>query len=86
MLNYTGVIPISLFLLATGTVLRKPVIGRGVRLMTVLYGCRYRETVFTSNNEENCMLYADLYLIGTTFTNNNSTRFHLSHLFKLTQH
>ena len=44
------------------------------------------QTVFTSNKEENCMLYADLYLMGATFTNNNSTPFHLSHLFKLTQH
>ena len=31
------------------------------------------------------MLYADLYLIGATFTNNNSTPFHLSHIFKLAQ-
>ena len=44
------------------------------------------QTVFTSNNEEKCMLYADLYLMGATFTNNNSTPFHLSHLLKLTQH
>ena len=43
--NYTvstGVIPISLFLLATGTVLRKAAIDRGVRLATGRYGCRYR--------------------------------------------
>ena len=37
-----GVIPISLFLLATGTVLRKAAIDRGVRLATGRYGCRYR--------------------------------------------
>ena len=36
----TGVIPISLFLLATGTVLRKAAIDRGVRLATSRYGCR----------------------------------------------
>ena len=36
------VIPISLFLLATGTVLRKAAIDRGVRLATGRYGCRYR--------------------------------------------
>ena len=36
----TGVIPISLFLLATGTVLRKAAIDRGVRLATGRYGCR----------------------------------------------
>ena len=39
---FTGVIPISLFLLATGTVLRKAAIDRGVRLATGRYGCRYR--------------------------------------------
>ena len=33
----TGVIPISLFMLATGTVLRKAAIAQGIRL-----GCRYR--------------------------------------------
>ena len=38
----TGVIPISLLLLATGTVLRKAAIDRGVRLATGRYGCRYR--------------------------------------------
>ena len=38
----TGVIPISLFLLAIGTVLRKAAIDRGVRLATGRYGCRYR--------------------------------------------
>ena len=38
----TGVIPISLFLLATRTVLRKAAIDRGVRLATGRYGCRYR--------------------------------------------
>ena len=38
----TGVIPILLFLLATGTVLRKAAIDRGVRLATGRYGCRYR--------------------------------------------
>ena len=38
---FTGVIPISLFLLATGTVLRKAAIDRGVRLATGWYGCRY---------------------------------------------
>ena len=38
----TGVIPISLFLLATGTVLRKAAIDQGVRLATGRYGCRYR--------------------------------------------
>ena len=37
----TGVIPISLFLLATGTVLRKAAIDRGVRLAAGRYGCRY---------------------------------------------
>ena len=37
---FTGVIPISLFLLATGTVLRKAAIDRGVRLATGRYGCR----------------------------------------------
>ena len=37
---FTGVIPISLFLLATGTVLRKAAIDRGVRLATGQYGCR----------------------------------------------
>ena len=36
----TGVIPILLFLLATGTVLRKAAIDRGVRLATGRYGCR----------------------------------------------
>ena len=36
----TGVIPISLFLLATGTVLLKAAIDRGVRLATGRYGCR----------------------------------------------
>ena len=36
----TGVIPISLVLLATGTVLRKAAIDRGVRLATGRYGCR----------------------------------------------
>ena len=36
----TGVIPISLFLLATGTVLCKAAIDRGVRLSTGRYGCR----------------------------------------------
>ena len=41
-LYLTGVIPISLFLLATGTVLRKAAIDRGVRLTTGRYGCRYR--------------------------------------------
>ena len=35
----TGVIPISLFLLATGTVLCKAAIDRGVRLATGRYGC-----------------------------------------------
>ena len=39
---FTGVIPISLFLLATGTILRKAAIDRGVRLATGRYGCRYR--------------------------------------------
>ena len=39
---HTGVIPISLFLLATVTVLRKAAIDRGVRLATGRYGCRYR--------------------------------------------
>ena len=39
-LTSTGVIPISLFLLATGTVLRKAAIDRGVRLATGRYGCR----------------------------------------------
>ena len=39
-LIFTGVIPISLFLLATGTVLRKAAIDRGVRLATGRYGCR----------------------------------------------
>ena len=38
----TGVIPISLFLLATGTVLRKAAIDQGVQLATGRYGCRYR--------------------------------------------
>ena len=38
----TGVIPISLFLLATGTVLHKAAIDRGVQLATGRYGCRYR--------------------------------------------
>ena len=38
--NITGVIPISLFLLATGTVLHKAAIDRGVRLATGRYGCR----------------------------------------------
>ena len=37
---FTGVIPISLFSLATGTVLRKAAIDRGVRLATGPYGCR----------------------------------------------
>ena len=37
---FTGVIPISLFLLATGTVLRKAAIDRGVRLATGRYSCR----------------------------------------------
>ena len=37
---YTGGIPISLFLLATGTILRKAAIDRGVRLATGRYGCR----------------------------------------------
>ena len=36
----TGVIPIWLFLLATGTVLRKAAIDRGVRFATGQYGCR----------------------------------------------
>ena len=40
--DITGVIPISLFLLATGTVLRKAAIDRGVRLATGRNGCRYR--------------------------------------------
>ena len=31
------------------------------------------------------MLYVEFYLIGATFTNNNSTPFHLSHIIKLTQ-
>ena len=31
------------------------------------------------------MFYADWYLKGATITNNNSTPFHLSHIFKLTQ-
>ena len=39
---YHGVIPISLLLLATGTVLRKAAIDRGVRLATGRYGCRFR--------------------------------------------
>ena len=39
---FTGVIPISLLLLATGTVLRKAAIDRGVRIATGRYGCRYR--------------------------------------------
>ena len=38
--TFTGVIPSSLFLLATGTVLRKAAIDRGVRLATGRYGCR----------------------------------------------
>ena len=38
--TFTGVIPISLLLLATGTVLRKAAIDRGVRLATGRYGCR----------------------------------------------
>ena len=38
--SITGVIPISLFLLATGTVLLKAAIDRGVRLATGRYGCR----------------------------------------------
>ena len=38
----TGVIPISLLLLATGTVLGKAAIDRGVRLATGRYGCQYR--------------------------------------------
>ena len=36
----TEVIPFSLFLLATRTVLRKAAIDRGVRLATGRYGCR----------------------------------------------
>ena len=39
---HTGEIPISLFLLATGTVLCKAAIDQGVRLSTGRYGCRYR--------------------------------------------
>ena len=39
---FTGVMPISLFLLATGTVLRIAAIDRGVRLATGRYGCRCR--------------------------------------------
>ena len=39
---HTGVIPISLFLLATRTVLCKAAIDRGVQLSTGRYGCRYR--------------------------------------------
>ena len=35
----TGVIPISLFLLATGTLLRKAAIDQRVRLATGRYGC-----------------------------------------------
>ena len=35
-----GVIPTSLFLLATGTVMRKAAIDRGVRLATGQYGCQ----------------------------------------------
>ena len=38
----TGVIPISQLLLATGVVLRKAAIDRGVQLATGRYGCRYR--------------------------------------------
>ena len=35
--------------------------------------------------DEKCMFYADWYLKGATFTNNNSTPFNLSNIFKLTQ-
>ena len=46
-IEYTrGVIPISLFLLATGAVLCKAAIDRGVRLSTGLYGCRYRAIIY----------------------------------------
>ena len=37
---FTGVIPVSLFLLATGMVLCKAAIDRGARLSTGRYGCR----------------------------------------------
>ena len=40
--NNTGLIPILLFLLVTGTLLRKAAIDRGVWLATSRYGCRYR--------------------------------------------
>ena len=41
----TGVIPISLFLLVTKTVLRKAAVDRGVRLSTGRYGCQYRGVI-----------------------------------------
>ena len=41
----TGVIPISLFLLATGTVLCKAAINRGVRFSTGRYGCRQLKNI-----------------------------------------
>ena len=41
MLLNMKVIPISVFLLATGTVLPKAVIDREVRLATGRYGCRH---------------------------------------------
>ena len=36
----TGLIPISLLLLGTGTVLRKAAMDRGLRLATGRFGCR----------------------------------------------
>ena len=45
---FTGVIPNSLFLLATGMVLRKAAIDRGVRLATGRYG--YRQINKPSNS------------------------------------
>ena len=41
----TGVIPISLLLLATGTVLCKAAIDRGVRFSTGRYGCRQLKNI-----------------------------------------
>ena len=60
----------------------------GVKIHDLFYGYNWNmlfKTVFTSNIEEKYMFYADLYLKGAIFTNNNSTPFHLSHIFKLTQ-
>ena len=58
-----GVIPISLFLLATGTVLCKAAIDRGVRLSTGRYGCRYRGVMTKTPMEGSKRKFYHLHMV-----------------------